>query len=126
MGKIIRTSASAPAPIGPYSQAVESAGLLFLSGQIGLKGDPPVLAGPGIEAETRQVMDNLFAVLSSASMGWDQVVRATIFLVDLEQFGAVNAVYGSYFSGNFPARETVQVSALPKGAHVEISLIAAR
>ncbi len=126
MGKMIRSSASAPAPIGPYSQAVESAGLLFLSGQIGLRGDPPELSGPGIEEETRQVMDNLAAVLAAAGMGWDQVVRATIYLVDLKQFGTVNEIYGSYFSGNYPARETVQIAALPRGARVEISLIAAR
>jgi 2-iminobutanoate/2-iminopropanoate deaminase len=121
--KIINTS-KAPAPIGPYSQAVRAGNLLFISGQIALDAATNNLVEGDVAAETKQVMKNLEAILQEAGAGFGNVVKTTIFLSDMSLFAAVNEVYGSYFSSNFPARETVAVKELPKGVNVEISMIA--
>jgi 2-iminobutanoate/2-iminopropanoate deaminase len=120
----IHLTDQAPAPIGPYSQAVEAGGFLFCSGQISI--DPKtnqVFTGP-IEEQTKQVMENIRAVLSNAKLGFQNVVKTTIFLKDMGDFPAVNEVYGRYFSENPPARSTVAVAGLPKGVHVEIEVLA--
>jgi reactive intermediate/imine deaminase len=121
----INTSA-APAPVGPYNQAVAAAGLLWCSGQIALDPLSGAMVGEGdVEAETRQVLANLQAVLSAAGVGPAQVVRTTVYLVDLADFGRVNALYAELFgAGTAPARACVQVAALPKGARVEIDAVA--
>ncbi len=126
MSKTIITTGNAPAPIGPYNQAVLSGNMLFISGQICI--DPPSgeLKNKDIQEETHQVMHNLKAILTEAGMDFSHVVKTTIFITDMHQFGAINEVYGKYFESNFPARETVQVSALPKFVNVEISMIAVR
>ena len=126
MSKTIITSTNAPGPIGPYNQAVLSGNMLFISGQICL--DPPTgeLRNKDIQEETHQVMHNLKAILQKAGMDFGHVVKTTIFLTDMHQFGQVNEVYGKYFDSDFPARETVQVSALPKFVSVEISMIAVK
>lgn len=123
--KIIRTE-DAPAPIGPYNQAVQFGNLLFISGQIALDPKSGTLVQENIQAETRQVMSNLQAVLHEAGMDFSNVLKTTIFLMDMGQFGEVNEVYGSYITDNPPARETVQVAGLPKGVQVEISMIAGK
>jgi 2-iminobutanoate/2-iminopropanoate deaminase len=119
-------SASAPAPIGPYSQAILSGNTLYCSGQIALDASSGKMIQESIRHETEQVMKNLGEVLDEAGMTFDQVVKTTIFLSDLGDFSEMNSAYGSYFKTHYPARETVQVSALPKGARVEISMIAVR
>ena len=121
--KIINTS-NAPAPIGPYSQAVQVDNMLFISGQVALKPGTSDLANADIIEETHQVMKNLKSILSAAGLDFNAVVKTTIFLSDMELFGQVNEVYGKYFKGDFPARETVAVKGLPKNAKVEISMIA--
>lgn len=121
--KIIKTK-NAPAPIGPYNQAVMCNGLLFVSGQIALVPATGELKTDDIVTETKQVMDNLKAILQEAGMGFSNVIKTTIFLMDMGQFTKVNEVYGSYFDADYPARETVQVAGLPKGVNVEISVIA--
>ena len=121
--KIINTS-NAPAPIGPYSQAVQVDNMLFISGQVALKPGTSDLANADIIEETHQVMKNLKSILSAAGLDFNAVVKTTIFLSDMELFGQVNEVYGKYFKGDFPARETVAVKGLPKNANVEISMIA--
>ena len=121
--KIINTS-NAPAPIGPYSQAVQVDNMLFISGQVALKPGTSDLANADIIEETHQVMKNLKSILLAAGVDFNAVVKATIFLSDMELFGQVNEVYGKYFKGDFPARETVAVKGLPKNANVEISMIA--
>lgn len=115
------TAEGAPAAIGPYVHAVALDGLLFTSGQIPLtlQGDMPA----GIEAQTEQVFDNLAAVLAAAGTGFDQVAKATVFVTDLGDFARLNAVYERRFGGHKPARSTVQVAALPRGASVEIELV---
>jgi 2-iminobutanoate/2-iminopropanoate deaminase len=118
------TSADAPRAIGPYSQAVRAGQLVFLSGQIPLDPATGRMVEGDIAAQTRQVMTNLGALLTAAGLSFAQVVRATIFLADMNDFAAVNEVYGSYFKEPFPARATVQVARLPKDARVEIDLIA--
>jgi 2-iminobutanoate/2-iminopropanoate deaminase len=115
----------APAALGPYSQAVKHGNTLYLSGQVGI--DPTIgkLNNASLETETHQVMKNIGAVLQNAGIGYDRIIKCSIFLLDMGRFAEVNAIYGSYFKAPFPARETVQVSALPAGAQVEISVIAA-
>lgn len=122
--KIIQTNL-APAPIGPYNQAVAAGGFLFISGQICLKHDTGEMNNEDIHAETHQVMHNLKAVLQEAGMDFSNVVKTTIFLSDMALFSEVNEIYGKYFDGDFPARETVAVKGLPKNVNVEISMIAA-
>lgn len=122
--KIINTP-NAPAPIGPYSQAVKAGNLLFISGQIPIDPASGSIVASDIIAETHQVMHNLRAILTDAGAGFEQVVKTTILLSDMSMFAEVNTVYGKYFTGNFPARETFAVKGLPKNANVEISMIAA-
>jgi 2-iminobutanoate/2-iminopropanoate deaminase len=122
--KIINTP-DAPAPIGPYSQAVLAGNLLFVSGQIAIEPATGQINTSDIIAETHQVMHNLRAILTAAGCSFDQVVKTTILLSDMSLFAEVNAVYGKYFAGNFPARETYAVKALPKNVNLEISMIAA-
>ena len=126
MKRIIQTS-KAPAPIGPYSQAVLSGKTLYTSGQIAIDPETGNLKTGNIEDETRQVMANLQAVLEAADMAFADVVKTTIFLSDMNDFAQVNLIYGSFFDeNNAPARETVQVSVLPKNVNVEISMIAVK
>ena len=124
MKKIIKT-AEAPLPIGPYNQAVLKGNTLYASGQIAIDPSTNVLIGGDIKAETKQVMENLAAVLRAADMDFSQVVKCSIFISDMNDFSEINQVYGAYFNDETaPARETVQVSVLPKNVNVEISLIA--
>ncbi|MCX2476393.1 RidA family protein [Pedobacter sp. MC2016-05] len=123
MKKIITTT-NAPAPIGPYSQAVQAGNFLFVSGQVAINPENGELNLVNIEEETHQVMRNLKAVLLEAGLSFDNVVKSTIFLSDMGTFSQVNEIYGQYFTADFPARETVQVSVLPKNVNVEISVIA--
>ncbi|KAG4069339.1 hypothetical protein HA402_012192 [Bradysia odoriphaga] len=124
MEKQIINTNSAPAPIGPYNQSVKAGNTLYVSGQIALDPVSGELIKSGIVDETHQVMKNIQAILTAAGVGFENVVKSTIFLTDMKTFPQVNEVYGSYFSSDFPARETVQVSGLPKGVDVEISVIA--
>jgi 2-iminobutanoate/2-iminopropanoate deaminase len=124
MKKII-TSSNAPAPIGPYSHAVLAGNTLYVSGQVGKKASGEMML-KDIQTETKQVMENIQAILKEAEMDFGQVVKTTIFLKDMNNFSIVNEMYGSYFSGQFPARETVQVSRLPLDVNVEISVIAVK
>ncbi|PZF73127.1 RidA family protein [Taibaiella soli] len=123
--KIIRTD-NAPAPIGPYNQAVQFGNMLFVSGQIALDAVSGELIQGDIQTETKKVMENLKAILTEAGMDFSNVLKSTIFLMDMGQFAQVNEVYGSYFGEDAPARETVQVAGLPKGVKVEISVVAAK
>jgi 2-iminobutanoate/2-iminopropanoate deaminase len=123
MKQIIYTE-NAPEPIGPYSQAVASNGFLFLSGQIAINPATGELNQSSIKVETNQVMRNLNAVLLEAGYGFEHIIKVTIFLSDMSLFAEVNEIYGSYFSKEFPARETVAVKGLPKGVNVEISATA--
>jgi 2-iminobutanoate/2-iminopropanoate deaminase len=125
MPKTIIETEKAPAPIGPYNQAIKANGLLFVSGQIALIPGTDNLNTQTIEEEAHQVMHNLRAILTAAGLGFEHVVKTTIFLSDMMLFTQVNSVYGKYFTGAFPARETVAVKGLPKNVNVEISLIAA-
>jgi 2-iminobutanoate/2-iminopropanoate deaminase len=124
MKKIIFTE-KAPAPIGPYNQAVLSGNTLYASGQIAINPESGGLVTDNINDETTQVMQNIAAILEAADMTFENVVKATIFIMDMNNFGAINAIYGSYFNEKTaPARETVQVACLPKNVNVEISIIA--
>ena len=126
MAKEIINTSNAPAPIGPYNQAVLTGNLLFISGQVALKPGTGELAMTDIIEETHQVMQNLKSILTEASMDFSNIVKTTIFLSDMNLFGQVNEIYGKYFNGDFPARETIAVKGLPKNVNVEISMIAAR
>lgn len=126
MNKTIINNPGAPAPIGPYNQAVLAGNMLFLSGQVCIDPTTGELKNKDIQEETHQVMHNLKAVLHGAGMDFNNVIKTTIFITDMKQFAEVNEVYGKYFEGEFPARETVQVSALPKFVNVEISMIAVK
>ncbi len=123
MPKRIVATAGAPAAIGPYSQAVRAGDFVFTSGQIGLEPETGKLV-EGLEAQTRQVLSNLRAVLAAAGASFEQVVKTTIFLVDMADFQAVNTLYAAEFGANPPARSTVQVAALPRKALVEIEMVA--
>lgn len=123
MKKIIETT-QAPSPIGPYSQAVSFNNIVFLSGQIAIDPTSGALIMDSIEEETEQVMQNIAAVLKEAGSDFDNVIKCSIFLSDMNNFSVVNEVYGKYFPKNPPARECVQVSVLPKNVNVEISVIA--
>ncbi len=115
----------APSAIGPYSQAIDTGDFVFLAGQIGIDPEKGELVS-SIEAQARQVMENIKAVLQEAGLGFENVVKTTIYLVNMEDFGKVNEIYGSYFEKPYPARSTVAVKSLPKGALVEIEVIAKR
>lgn len=125
MSKTIITTNNAPAPIGPYNQAIKTGNLLFVSGQVALKPGTNDMANADIIEETHQVLQNLKSILQEAGMDFSNIVKTTIFLSDMALFGHVNEIYAKYFDGDFPARETVAVSGLPKNANVEISVIAA-
>jgi 2-iminobutanoate/2-iminopropanoate deaminase len=126
MSKTVITSKGAPSPIGPYSHGnlITPGKMLFVSGQVGKHPETGELLLSDIETETHRVMANIAAILKDAGMNFEHVVKTTIFLKDMNNFSKVNNVYGSYFSGNYPARETVQVSKLPLDVNVEISVIA--
>lgn len=126
MDKAIINTPDAPAPIGPYNQAILAGNILFISGQICLDPASGQLKNKDLQEETHQVMNNLRSILQKAGMNFSNVVKTTIFLTDMHRFSEVNEIYGKYFSDNFPARETVQVSALPKFVNVEISMIAVK
>lgn len=123
--KVIRTE-NAPAPIGPYNQAIQYGDMLFVSGQIAIDPATGNLVEGDIQAETRMVMQNLEAVLAAAGMNFSNVIKSSIFLMDMGQFAQVNEVYAGYFTVDPPARETVQVAGLPKGVNVEISVVAGK
>ncbi len=124
MSKQIIQSNKVPAPIGPYSQAVIANGFLFASGQIAFDPATGELVLSSIEAETKQVMENIKAILDEANINFEHIVKTSIFLSSMDLFTAVNQVYGSYFSADFPARETVAVKTLPRNVNVEISITA--
>lgn len=124
MSKQIIKTDKAPAPIGPYSQAVKTGDLLFVSGQIPINPATNELVQGSVKEEAEQVMKNLEAVLSEAKLTFDHVVKTNIYLSDMAHFATVNEVYGAYFKGDFPARETLAVKTLPKNVNVEISIIA--
>ena len=126
MAKTVVFSSSAPAPIGPYSQAIQAGNMLFVSGQIAIQQSTGSMITANIEEEAHQVMKNIEEVLRAAQFNFTHVVKTTIFLSDMNNFPKVNAVYGSYFTAEPPARETVQVSRLPKDVNVEISCIAVK
>ena len=124
MTKTIIKTKQAPEPIGPYNQAILSDNTLYISGQICIDPATGTLKNKDVQEETHQVMHNLKAILAAAGMDFSNVIKTSIFIMDMHQFGAINEVYGKYFESEFPARETVQVSALPKFVNVEISMIA--
>ena len=128
MEKQIINTPSAPAPIGPYNQAILAGDMLFISGQICIDPSTGALMNEDIQQETHQVMHNLRSILTAADMSFHHVVKTTIFITDMNRFSEINEVYGKYFDSNstFPARETVQVSALPKFVNVEVSMIAVK
>jgi 2-iminobutanoate/2-iminopropanoate deaminase len=123
MKRVIK-SANAPAPIGPYSQAVLIENTLYISGQIALDANTGELEMESIQKETKKVMDNLGAVLNEVGADYSNIVKCSIFVSDMNNFAAINDVYAHYFTSDFPARETVEVSRLPKDVNVEISAIA--
>lgn len=125
MTKKILYTKNAPAPIGPYNQAVIVGNTLYTSGQIALNPDTMELVLDSIEVETKQVMENLKAILEAANMTFEHVVKTTIFIADMNDFAKINSIYGTYFNEETaPARETVQVACLPKNVNIEISMIA--
>jgi len=126
MEKKIITTNDAPPPIGPYSQAVQAGNFLFISGQIALDPVTGNIEATDVPSETVQVMKNLEAVLVAAGYSFNDVVKTNIFLSDMSLFPVVNEVYGKFFTGDFPARETIAVKGLPRNVNVEISMIAAR
>jgi len=123
-GKTVVLITSAPAPIGPYSQAIKAGGLVFVSGQIALDPATGALVGADAAAQTKKVLENIEAILEAAGSALVRAVKTTIFLTDLAEFAKVNEVYATYFPFEPPARSTVQVAALPKGAKVEIEVVA--
>ncbi len=124
MDKVIIKTALAPAPIGPYNQAVKAGNMLFASGQIALNPATGELVNATIAEEANQVMNNIAAILKEAGAGFNNIVKTTIFLSDMSLFAEVNEIYGSYFSRDYPARETVAVKGLPKNVNIEISITA--
>ncbi len=125
MKKVISTD-KAPAAIGPYSQAMEAAGMVFISGQVPINPSSGKVEATSIEDQSKQVMENLKAILTEAGLSFDHVVKSTILLQDLGDFGTVNEIYGSYLSEPYPARATFQVARLPLDVKIEIEMIAAR
>jgi 2-iminobutanoate/2-iminopropanoate deaminase len=126
MEKKVITTKNAPAPIGPYNQAIMVDNTLYISGQVCIEPSTGNLKNKDVQEETHQVMQNLKAILQEAGMSFNNVVKTTIFITDMNRFSEINEIYGKYFDGDFPARETVQVSALPKFVNVEISMIAVK
>lgn len=126
MEKKIINTIEAPAPIGPYSQAVQAGSFLFISGQVAINPATGNVDAKGINEETFQVMKNLTAILHEAQMDFNNVIKTSIFLSDMSHFAKVNEIYAGYFTGDYPARETVAVKGLPKNVNVEISMIASR
>ena len=124
MNKVIIKTDLAPAPIGPYNQAIKAGNFLFASGQIALDPATGNLVNETIKEEANQVMINIAAILKEAGAGFNNIVKTTIFLSDMSLFAEVNEIYGSYFSGDYPARETVAVKGLPKNVNIEISITA--
>ena len=123
--KTVITTKNAPAPIGPYNQAILKGNTLYTSGQIAINPETNTLVLDDIKTETKQVMENVKAVLEAASMTFEHVIKSSIFISNMDDFGLINEVYGSYFDHTkAPARETVQVARLPKNVNVEISVIA--
>lgn len=125
MKEIIRTN-QAPAPIGPYNQATMKNGVLYVSGQIAINPATNNLEIDDLEQETHLVLNNLKAVIESAGLSLNDVVKCSIFISDMKNFGIINEIYGKYFTENYPARETVEVACLPKNVNVEISAIAVK
>lgn len=125
MKEIIETS-QAPAPIGPYSQAVKAGNTYYLSGQIAIDPATGSMNMANLDVETHQVMKNIGAILTDQGLDYSHIIKTTIFLKNMSDFVEVNKIYGSYFSSDFPARETVEVAGLPKGVNVEISVIAVK
>lgn len=123
MKEIVSTN-NAPKAIGPYSQAVKIGNFVFTSGQIPLEPETGEKVKGGIEAQTKRVLDNLKAVLEAAGSSLDKVIKTTVFLKDMDQFGTINGIYGEYFKEPYPARSTIQVARLPKDVDVEIEAIA--
>ncbi|WP_295126703.1 RidA family protein [uncultured Chitinophaga sp.] len=123
--QIIKTD-KAPAPIGPYNQAIKAGNTLYISGQVAIDPVTNEVKKGDVVAESHLVMQNLRAILTEAGMTFSDVVKSTIFIMDMADFAQINEVYGQYFEGNYPARETVQVAGLPKGVSVEISMIAVK
>jgi 2-iminobutanoate/2-iminopropanoate deaminase len=126
MEKKVVTTKNAPEPIGPYNQAVLVNDTLYISGQVCIDPSSGNLKNKDVQEETHQVMQNLKSILQEAAMNFNNVVKTTIFITDMNRFSEINEIYGKYFDGDFPARETVQVSALPKFVNVEISMIAVK
>lgn len=126
MPKTVPETPSAPQSLAPYSPATETAGLVFLSGQVGLDPRTGERAPDDVEAQAHQVMSNIGAVLGDLGLGYDDIVKTTIFLADIDDFAKVNEVYASYFDGDYPARSAVQAGALPAAFLVEIEVVAAR
>lgn len=124
MSKQIIQTDKVPAPIGPYSQAVIANGFLFASGQIAFNPATGELVLENIQSETKQVMENIKAILEASKLSFGHIVKTTIFLSDMQLFAQVNEVYGSYFTANFPARETVAVKTLPRNVNIEVSITA--
>jgi 2-iminobutanoate/2-iminopropanoate deaminase len=123
MKKVINTT-NAPAPIGPYSQAISAGNFVFVSGQVAINPSTGELILDDIKTETKQVMENIKSILIEAGIDFNNIVKTSIFLKDMQSFSQVNEVYGTYFKDHFPARETVQVAGLPKNVNVEISVTA--
>ncbi|MFD2919352.1 RidA family protein [Terrimonas rubra] len=126
MAKQVINTPDAPAPIGPYNQAILVNDTLYISGQICIDPIGGSLNNADLQAETHQCMKNLKAILTAAGMDFSNVIKSTIFITDMHRFAEINEVYGSYFTGDYPARETVQVAALPKFVNVEISMLAVK
>jgi 2-iminobutanoate/2-iminopropanoate deaminase len=126
MPKLIHSLPNAPAAVGPYSVATEANGFVFVSGQIGLDPARGAVVDGGTAAETRRIMDNLGIILGDLDLGYDNVVKSTVFLRDIKDFALFNEIYGEYFSGHDPARSTVEVAGLPLGVNVEIEILAVR
>lgn len=124
MSKTVISTTEAPSAIGPYSQAIKAGNMLFVSGQIPIDPATGQLISSTIEAETHRVMQNIGAILQAAGLGYEHIVKTGIFLKSMNDFAAVNEVYASYFTSDFPARETVEVARLPKDARVEVSVVA--
>jgi len=124
--KTVINTPNAPAPIGPYNQAIMAGNFIFVSGQIPFHPGTGELITNDIEVATHLVMENIGAILEEAGADFSHIVKTSIFLTDMQSFAQVNEVYGSYFTNKFPARETVQVSGLPKGVAIEISVIAVK